>query len=80
MINFYNCQITIRKVADDVGISFGSCQAIFTDALGIKCAAAKIVSKLLNFEKKQHRLDIAQEMLTTFNDNPDFAQIGRNWR
>ena len=47
------------------GISFGSCQAIITDALGIKRAAAKIVPKLLNFEQKQRRVDIAQKMLTT---------------
>ena len=30
-----NRRITIREVADDVGISFGSCQAIFTDVLGM---------------------------------------------
>ena len=41
----YNCQITIREVADDVGISFGSCQAIFTDVLGMKRVAGKIVPK-----------------------------------
>ena len=32
-------RITIREVADVVGISFGSCQAIFTDVIGVKCAA-----------------------------------------
>ena len=42
-------RITIREVADDVGISFGSCQAIFTNVLGMKRAAAKIVPKLQNF-------------------------------
>ena len=47
-----NHRITIREVADDVGISFGSCQAIFTDVLGIKRATAKIVPKLQNFEQK----------------------------
>ena len=55
-------------VDDDVKISFGSYQAILTDVLGMKRAVAKIVSKLLNFEKKQRRMDIVQEMLTTFND------------
>ena len=62
-------RITIREVADNVGISFGSCQLIFTDILGMKRSTADIVSKLLNFVQKQHRLDISQEMLTTFNDN-----------
>ena len=36
----------------------------------MKCAAAKIVPKLLNFKEKQRHMDIAQEMLTTFSDNP----------
>ena len=40
----------------------------------MKHAAAKIVPKLLNFELKQRRMDIAQEMLTTFNDDPDLLK------
>ena len=47
-----NLRITIREVADDVGISFGSCQSIFTDVLGMKRAAVKIFPKLLNFGQK----------------------------
>ena len=46
-------RITIREVADDVGISFGSCQAIFADVLGMKRRAEKIVPKCSkNFEQK----------------------------
>ena len=66
-----NRRITIREVAHDVGISFGSCQAIFTDVLGMKHAAANIITKLLNFEQKQCRIDIAHDMLTKFNGDPD---------
>ena len=44
-----NRLITIREVPDDVGISFGSCEAIFTDVLGMKRAAEKTFPKLLNF-------------------------------
>ena len=40
----------------------------------MKRATAKIVAKLLKFEQKQHRLDIAQEMLTTCNDDPDLLK------
>ena len=69
-----NRRIAIREVADDVGILFGICQAIFTDVLGMKHAAAKIVPKLLNFEQKQCRMDIAQEMLTTFNYDLDLLK------
>ena len=53
------------EVADDVVISFGSWKAIFTVALGMKCAAEKIVPKLLNFRQKQRRMHIPQWMLTT---------------
>ena len=45
-----NRRTTIRDIADDVGLSFGSCQTIFTDVLGMKRAAGNIITKLLNFE------------------------------
>ena len=66
-----NRRKTIREVGYDVGISFGSGQAIFMDVLGLKRAAAKIVPKLLNFEQTQRRMDIAQEMLMTLNNDLD---------
>ena len=31
-----NRRITIKEVAEDVGISVGSCHAIFSDILGLK--------------------------------------------
>ena len=40
----------------------------------MKRAAAKIVAKWANFKQKQRRMDIAQEMLTTFNDDPDLLK------
>ena len=46
-----NRRIIIREVADNVGISFGSWQAIFTHVVGMKRAAAKNVPKLLNFKQ-----------------------------
>ena len=63
--------ITIGEVADDVDISLGSCQVIFKDILGMKRAAVKIIPKLFNFEQKQRPMNIAQEMLTTFNNDLD---------
>ena len=56
-----NRRINIREVADDVGTSFGSCQAIFTDVLGMKRATTKIISKLQHFDQKQCHMDIAQK-------------------
>ena len=45
-----NRQITIREVVDDIDVSFGSFQAMFTDVLDRKRATTKIVPKLLKFE------------------------------
>ena len=64
-----NRRIAIRVVADIVGISFGSCQAIFTDVSGKRSAAAKIVQKLLIFEQKHRRMDFVQEMWMTLNND-----------
>ena len=69
-----NRRITIKQVADDVGKSFGSCQAIFTNVLDMKRALAKIVSKLLILTKNNVRMDIAQELLTTFKDDLDLLK------
>ena len=46
---FDNSRITIKEVADDVGISFGSFRAIFIDVFGMKQAVGQVVSKFLNF-------------------------------
>ena len=40
----------IREFANKIGISFGSCHAIFTNVLGMIRAAAKIIPKLLNYD------------------------------
>ena len=47
-----NLRITIREVAEDVGISVGSCHVIVSNVLGIKRVVAKLVPKLLNFVQK----------------------------
>ena len=69
-----NRRITIREVAEDVGISVGSCHGIFLDILGLKRVAAKFVPKLLNFDQKTRRMTIAQEMLNDVNDDPDLLK------
>ena len=57
-------------------LAFRSAHAkqFFPDVLGMKRAAAKIVPRLLNFDQKQRSMDIAQEMLTMFNNDPDLLK------
>ena len=57
-------RITIREATDGVGISIGLCHEIFSNVLGMKRVAAEFVPKLLNFEQKQRRMEVAQESLT----------------
>ena len=51
---FNNHRITIKDVSDNVGISYGSRQAIFSNVLCMKRASVKIVPKLLNFKQKKN--------------------------
>ena len=45
----------------------------------MKREAAKIVPKLVNFEQKQRRMNIAQEMFNDVQRRYRFAQEGDNW-
>ena len=72
-----NCPLTLVKIITWLFTQYmlyiwGSCQAIITGFLDTKCATAKIVPKFLNFEQKQHCINITQKMMTTFNDDQDF--------
>lgn len=67
-------RITIREVADEVGISIGSCHNIFSNVLGMKRVAAKFIPKLLNFDQKNNRMNIAQELLNDVNNDPSLLE------
>ena len=69
-----NRRITVRKVAEDLNISIGSCHSIFTNDLGMIRVAAKFVPKLLYFDQKQHRINIALEILDSVRDDPNVLQ------
>jgi len=44
--------MTVREIADDCGISMGSCNAILTDDLHMKCVCAKLVPRLLTDDQQ----------------------------
>ncbi|UYV64164.1 hypothetical protein LAZ67_2006834 [Cordylochernes scorpioides] len=69
-----NRRITVREVAEDLNISIGSCHSIFINDLGMRRVATKFVSKLLNCDQKQHRMNIANEMLDSVRDDPNLLQ------
>ncbi|UYV83400.1 hypothetical protein LAZ67_23000892 [Cordylochernes scorpioides] len=69
-----NRRITVREVAEDLNISIGSCHSIFINDLGMRRIAAIFVPKLLNCDQKQHRMNIANEMLDSVRDDPNLFQ------
>ncbi|UYV75991.1 hypothetical protein LAZ67_13002040 [Cordylochernes scorpioides] len=69
-----NRRITVREVAEDLNISIGSCHSIFINDLGMRRVAAKFVPKLPNCDQKQHRMNIANEILDSVRDDPNLLQ------
>ena len=67
-----NRRLTVREIGDELGISKDSAHAILTQDLGMRKVSAKFVPRLLSEEQKQVRLDIAQDLLQTTDDNPDY--------
>ncbi|XP_075984115.1 protein GVQW3-like [Anticarsia gemmatalis] len=43
--------VTVREIAEDLGISIISCLSILIDNLGMRHVAVKFVPKLLNFDR-----------------------------
>ena len=62
--DFDNRRITITEIADNISISFSSCQAFFTDIFRHKTCGSEDCSK-----------NITQEMLTSFKDDPDLLKM-----
>lgn len=57
-----NCWLTIRDIVE-LGISFGSCQSILRDNLGLRHIVSRLVPKILNFLEKLYRICVAEEMV-----------------
>ncbi|PNF29274.1 hypothetical protein B7P43_G08953 [Cryptotermes secundus] len=65
-------RITVRELANEIGVSIGSVHSILTEDLCMRRVSVKFVPKLLTMEQKQRRLKIAQDMLDNANSNPNF--------
>jgi hypothetical protein len=69
-----NCRLTIREIAEDVGISFGSCQAILTEKLNMHRVAAKFVPCVFAEDQKANRVNISQELLDRVSVDENFLK------
>ena len=69
-----NRRLTVRELEEDLGIPQTIVSQILTEDLGKKCVVAKFVSRLLSREQKEFRPAVAQDLLDTANNNPDFLK------
>ena len=69
-----NRRLTIREVADKVGINIGSCHQIFTERLQLRHVSAKFVPRLLTDDQKENRVEISQELLAIANGIENFLK------
>jgi hypothetical protein len=63
-----NHRLTIREIVDSLGISFGSVQAILIDEFGLRRVKSHLVPKMLNFFKKQRRIEVCKTSLPNYQD------------
>jgi len=64
--------LTIREVAEDVGIAFGTCQKILTEDLQMRRVSAKFVPHLLTAEQKDDLVSICTDLRERAQNNPNF--------
>jgi len=69
-----NRRLTIREIAEDAGISFGSCQAILTEKPNMYRVAAKFVPRVLTEDQKANRVNISQELLDRVSVDENFLK------
>jgi hypothetical protein len=70
-----NRPLTIREIAEYVGISFGSCQTILTKKkLNMHRVAAKFVPRVLTEDQKANRVNISQELLDRVSVDENFLK------
>ncbi|UYV63484.1 hypothetical protein LAZ67_2004229 [Cordylochernes scorpioides] len=67
-------RITVREVAEEAGISFGSTQSIMKDVLGVRRLKAFLVPKDLTFDQKNARKETASLNLEATTDDPELLK------
>jgi hypothetical protein len=69
-----NLRLTVRGVADKVGISIESYHRIFL--INIRCVASgtKFVPRLLTDDRKENCVEISQKVLANANGNENFLK------
>ena len=64
-------RVTVRKVAEEFDLSYGTAQEILTSKLELKCNCARWVPHLLLPEQKKVRVQICRELTSRYAEEGD---------
>ena len=56
-------RLTVRELAEECGISVGSCHHILTEELKMHRVAAKFVPRLMTSDQQAHGVQVCQDLL-----------------
>jgi len=68
-------RLTIREVAEDVGIAFSTSQKILNEELQMRRVLVKYVPRLLTAEQKQERVSICTDLHKQAQNDPNFMSL-----
>ena len=64
----------MRELEAHLGIPKSTASEILTQNLGMECVMAKFVPRLLLPEQKEHRAAVANDLIQTATNEPDFLK------
>ncbi|XP_037959304.1 uncharacterized protein LOC119688710 [Teleopsis dalmanni] len=67
-------RMTEREIARDLNISNESVHHILHDILSMRCVAARLVSKHLNFLQKEYRKNVCEDMIFEHGNDSKFMK------
>jgi len=63
---------TIRDIAEEVEVGYGTCQRVLTEELGMHRVAAKFVPRILTADQKQQHVNVCTELRQLASNNETF--------
>jgi hypothetical protein len=67
-----NRRLMIREITDELNLSFGTCQAILTQDLGMRHVSAKLVPWLLTQDQTEHHVTACRKLLQRAKNDATF--------
>ena len=67
-------RLTVRLIADELGMNHNSVWKIITEDLGMQKVCAKMVPRLLNDDQKGRCMQVCQDILERLETEPDLLR------